>query len=125
MEEGESANSTPNVDTSDDEHMLMDHLSISTISEMDLSDNQGPQDLPDAGFDAQGEAEAPLLDEEVGEELEYQTNRIYNEDYWWNEYCILELEPTVEEDDGGDEEFDELLRWMDDELDREIGENST
>jgi hypothetical protein len=128
LEEGESANGPPDGETSDDEHMLMDHISISTISEMDLSDNQGPQDIPDTGFDTPGEAEAPLLDEEVEEELEYQTNRTYDDDDdddWWNEYCIPELEPTVEEDDGESEEFEELLCWMDDELDREIGENST
>jgi len=42
---------------------------------------------------------------------------------WWNEFCVLEIEPLQEINKDKAEEFEDLLNWIDNEFDLEVDQN--
>jgi hypothetical protein len=68
------------------------------------------------------------LDPEPNDAIQYQEERAEVDDEddedWWNIFCVPDLEEAVEEIEDDMQEFEELLHWIDNEMDLEAAQNS-
>lgn len=67
-------------------------------------------------------------DMELGDAVDYQEERAEfeeeNDEDWWNVFCVPDPEEAVEEIEDDAQEFEELLHWIDNEMDLEVAQNS-
>lgn len=114
-----------------DEAELIDEILLSsddTSSQLDpdhdqASDATSPPTFHEAPDDTLAN-DAMQVDDETNTALEYQQERVYDDDEWWNEFCVPEPEGLFEEDEQDAEDFEEILNWIDNEFDLEVAQNS-
>jgi len=117
------------VATNSSDEELTSNYSISSVSDDSNQDNKPPSAFsPPQNFDDAGSIAGMELDEQPDEALQYQEERAENDDEddedWWNEFCVPEPEEAIEEVNDDVEAFEELLHWIDHEMDLEIAQNS-
>jgi len=109
---------------SDDDSIMEEMLRLSE-SPLNSHTNPGNHQSPGA-FDDFGLDDDAVLLQGIVEEGMDQYKRTYDskeDEDWWNEFCVPEIEPLQEIDKDKAEEFEDLLNWIDNEFDLEVDQN--